>query len=99
VNWPVAVNPERQVCKTTARGTRQAVDSDQVQCEINISFIFIEIFIDFVFLIYVIKFIVYISKFNYFIYINYFFNFLYHFSIYLFILIYKNVFLLFFINI
>jgi hypothetical protein len=51
VNWPVAEKPEPQVCKTMVRGTRQAVDADRVQCEINILFIFIKFFIDFVFLI------------------------------------------------
>jgi hypothetical protein len=51
VNWPVAVKPERQVCKTLARGTRQVVDGVRVKWAIYILFIFINFFINFVFLI------------------------------------------------
>jgi hypothetical protein len=36
VNWPVAVKPERQVCKSLAPGTGQAVDAVPEQWAINI---------------------------------------------------------------
>jgi hypothetical protein len=52
VNWPVAVKPERQVCKAMSRVTRQAVDADRVKCEIIFLF-FITFFIGYVFLIYI----------------------------------------------